>query len=303
MSRLFTIISCLGIATLIGCGPRAEVAKDKVVAQIDKVLGELDVKMKTAEQGLEKNKKLLEDVKQKRHLAASRIDVIDKRQIEPLQEDIDRGKKILEDFQPHINKSEDVTIKGKVYSPEKVKASVTSILDLVKKKQAEIAPLQEQRVIHEKTHEFLQKQEKVLEKQVTDLETSMKQIKAKKEQAETMKQASAATSGVSTEDFESLNKQVNELFAEVDASVAYHEEELDKELKKVTDNVDLSDYETDADLSAEINKILGAGVPADEKKAEPKPDDTKADDTKADDTKADEAKADEAKAESAKTAE
>jgi hypothetical protein len=43
------LCSVLGI---LGCGARAEVAKDKVLAQVDALLGEIDVKRKEAEIGI-----------------------------------------------------------------------------------------------------------------------------------------------------------------------------------------------------------------------------------------------------------
>ena len=49
MIILGALVLALIAGTIIGCGPRAELAADKVIAQIDKVLGELDVKRKTIE--------------------------------------------------------------------------------------------------------------------------------------------------------------------------------------------------------------------------------------------------------------
>ena len=79
------IIGVLAIAliagvTIIGCGPRAQVAADKIVAQIDKVLGELNVKLKKVENAYAELQTSTEGMREKRIDAKVRLEKLQEKQ-------------------------------------------------------------------------------------------------------------------------------------------------------------------------------------------------------------------------------
>jgi uncharacterized membrane protein YczE len=56
----------LVVGLYVGCGPRALVAKDKVIKEIDKVLGELNVKRKKVAMAYDKVENAYQGMREKR---------------------------------------------------------------------------------------------------------------------------------------------------------------------------------------------------------------------------------------------
>jgi len=300
MSRLFFVVFGLCLATIVGCGARGDVAKDKVLKKIDQLLGEMDVKMKVAENGVKEMEQKEQQIALNKNKMKAEIDQLN-REIDPIKKDMDRAKSVLAEFKPHIAATEDVTINGKVYSPEKIAKSVTELADLYTKKESQLQGLEKGLETYQKTEQMLVKQQEVVSSKLADLQKTMEEIKTKKKSLEMMQTASKTASDASVIDkFDDLEKSVKDLYTDIDAASMYEEEKLDAALAK-TSSVDdlLKEFETKEDLSAKVDAILGSGT---EKKDEPKKEDPKSDDKK-DDAKSDEASSDEAKSDEAKSEE
>jgi hypothetical protein len=116
------VVVCVAlvVACTYGCGARVEVAKDKIQAKIDSILGSMDVKRKEIEISVANLKEGIDGLRRAKIKAQVCDDQIH-RQAKPQEEklaDMDAALKILKG---HLQTGKPVEIAGKTYSPTELK--------------------------------------------------------------------------------------------------------------------------------------------------------------------------------------
>lgn len=267
------IIAAVCIGTYIGCGPRAEVAKDKVVAQIDEMLGKLDVKLKKVEMAHEELKTATEDLREKRidakvrleKLQADANDLKDQRTV--LVAELAKVKPLLEEAQS----SGSIERNGKEITVDELKVFADGKVDRIKKIDEQMnTRIKTLTDAYAKSLEAIRKNEETSKQQLAQLSDQIDEIKSKKSALDAMKEASTIVApGVSLSDkFAELTKDVDDLLVDVDVQMQTELEKIDEraaEISMPTESLEeLLNDKTDAsgtvsDIDAILNASSGGG--------------------------------------------
>ncbi len=130
MKRLVLVMSLVPIALIMwigGCGPRTEVLKDKVLAKVDSLLGELDVKRKTVEQGVAQ----LKDARNTLAKGQIRLEVQAEQLGSQIAEKTERKAdtdNALKRVGEYLKAKSPARIGGKTYSKEQLEATANELL-------------------------------------------------------------------------------------------------------------------------------------------------------------------------------
>jgi hypothetical protein len=145
MSRIVVaVVVCVAlvVACVYGCGARVEVAKDKIQARIDSILGTMDVKRKEIEISVANLKEGIDGLRRAKIKAQVCDDQIH-RQAKPQEEklsDMDSALKILKG---HLQTGKPVEIAGKTYSQAELKDMAARIMEARKACAGQLAGLHE----------------------------------------------------------------------------------------------------------------------------------------------------------------
>lgn len=252
------LLIALVVGAYVGCGPRARVAKDKIINQIDKVLGELNVKRAEVQIALEKvqaaKDKMLEsriETQATRNRFADDVAKLEKNGTR-LKSDLERLKPLLEEAK---SAGSDGTVGDKKVPVAKVTSLATRLVKDLKRNKEMLAHKQRMLGVMEKNLEKLVLSEKTNKAQLTKIKDDLEEIDAKKAMLDSMKtDASLVSEGSSLNDeFEKLSKGVDELMMKVDTQVSIEEAKLDDRI---------SDMESES--SSSVDDLLGEGDNVDE---------------------------------------
>ena len=108
------LLTLLVVALAWGCGARVEVAKDKVLKQIDAMLGEIDVKRKDIQLSVNGLKDGIEGMRKAKIKAKVKQEQMD-RQAESVRQQITQVDDVLKKLRPHLDATTPVQISGKTY--------------------------------------------------------------------------------------------------------------------------------------------------------------------------------------------
>ncbi len=260
MKRFLILLLTLGL--FVGCGARVEVAKEKLLKKIDSMLGEMDVKRKDIQiqmTGLKQGIEGLGKAKIKAQVKQEQIE----RDVQPLQERIDRIDAALKTIRPHLDKKEKVEIASVSYTPEKVKEMAGALLNERKTLSSRLDSLSQAKSSLGKTVSVLQQRQDDYKLALGKLENQVSEIDAKMIAAKAMQEASASMGESETSlatNVSNLEGKVRDLLADVTSTVLSENEKWDEaKATKEIDGVDatLSKIEGSASTAAEIDRILG----------------------------------------------
>lgn len=207
----------LCLVLLTGCDPRTEVARDQVLAQIDHLLGEVNVRRQEVGDALGRAQQGLD------RLTHGRISV----QVElsrigdkcaSAKEEVARADEALNRLQQLLGK--ETVIAGDTYSPAQLKEMADRASANRKKAAAEADSLSATKDRLERIVAMLSHKEHEGRDRLDTLKSLMTEIDAKMVALTAIQQAGQAD----TLDFDLLEKQVRDLEAEINAELAYHEE-------------------------------------------------------------------------------
>ena len=109
------LVLCL-LPALLGCGARVEVAKDKILAQVDSLLGEIDVKKKEAEIGVRNLTAAMEQYTRGKIEAKVKLKQVS-RPPGRTGEGSGHADKFLGRLRDYLKAGKNVEISGKTYTP------------------------------------------------------------------------------------------------------------------------------------------------------------------------------------------
>jgi chromosome segregation ATPase len=271
------LISVICIAVLVGgiyllsssgCNAQRQVAQDKIMERINNWLGDLDVKRKEISNEITKLEAAIENVRQQRVQSEVQLEQYQAK-IEPVKKQIDRIKQALAMFQPHIKAIEDVQINNRTFSPAEIQENVNTLIEEYESLNRQLGGYEVSIKAFEQSHELLARQENSAKGSMKLLKEKLDEIDVKKEALESMRSAQTIVGegGSISDEFEKLEKQINDLFVEVEAGMRVESEKIaerERDLASSTTAVDeiLDEMETKDATAARLEEILGtSGAP------------------------------------------
>ena len=145
MNRIVVaVLVCVALvmACVYGCGARMEVAKDKIQAKIDSILGTMDVKRKEIEISVANLKEGINGLRKAKIKAQVSGDQI-QRQAKPQEEKLASMDAALKTLRGHLETGKPVEIAGKTYSPAELKDMADRVMEARKACAGQLAGLHE----------------------------------------------------------------------------------------------------------------------------------------------------------------
>ena len=255
------LILLLLIGFLAGCGPRAEVAKDKLLAKIDSMLGEMDVKRKEIETSVNALEDGINGIRKAKIKAQVKQDQI-KRQAAPFEEKLKSVDTTLAKLRDHLASGESAEIGGKTYSPAELKAMADKVLTARKELVAQTEGYQKSQASLQKVVASLDRKQTEYQRRLTSLKSQIAEIDSKAIALKAMQDASAAmgeSEKTLAANIDDLEAKVNDLYADVEAEFLSEDEKWNEtEAAAEIDAVDafIAATQNPTDTLAEIDKIL-----------------------------------------------
>ncbi len=255
------LIVAIVVGAYVGCGPRAQVAGEKILGKIDDMLGTLDVKLKEVKMAHASLKKGAEENYVMRQKSAYKVEDLEEKQkeveakIAKQSSDLERVIGMLEDG----SLADDKEKKNELTAFAESRAK--SLTALKTQLEASIKPLL---ASHKKALSLQLKNEKASKAQLAKLETKISQIEAEKVRLDTMKQTQAivGSSESISDKFADLEKSVADLLIETKARGDIEEEKVDDRLATIDEDVSLDDIlgkeseSSDEDVLSKLKEAL-----------------------------------------------
>jgi peptidoglycan hydrolase CwlO-like protein len=271
MSRIWGIV--VGLCAVIGvgaivfhfAGARGDVAKKKVLGQIDKWLGESDVQRQEIEngiKGMEVAVDKLSTAKIKARVDADRLTKAVKenqKKVEDSKASLVRLRDDLKKFDTDTTYS--VTVGGKVYNKkEDLNKLAEKVIDYHKSLTADTKKMEERLETYDKTastlesrHDEAKKKLKEMKEQLKDLDSKIEMVKAQREAAEALNE----TDKTFADSVKGIQDKINLLDASTETA-ARKEAEKWNEMTVKTESEDVSKIIKDTkSTSDEIDALLG----------------------------------------------
>jgi chromosome segregation ATPase len=256
---------CLGVVGVLGfsgCGARVEVAKEKMLKQIDYFLGETDVQKKEVQIALQNMDKAVDSLTRGRITATVQVERLE-RQAKESEQSIADTDGSLRKIREYLLSEHPVQIAGKEYTNDKLKEMAEKVIQVRKGQTEQKESLKRsqdrlQNVVHSLTKKEEMAKEKIgkMKSQLREIEIEMIAMNAFKDAAK------AAGDGDKTfgDNFKEMERKVAALHDKVKTETRFEEErwQTQQETKEV-DSVEqfIARTKSDRDTLAEIDKILG----------------------------------------------
>ena len=130
MNRIVAVLVCVALvmACVYGCGARMEVAKDKIQAKIDSILGTMDVKRKEIEISVANLKEGIAGLRKAKIKAQVSDDQIH-RQAKPQEEKLATMDAALKALRGHLASGKAAEIAGKTYTAQEVQDMADRVME------------------------------------------------------------------------------------------------------------------------------------------------------------------------------
>ena len=247
------IVVC--VLCLSGCGARIEVAKEKILAHVDALLGEIDVKRKEADIGI-RNMALGLDQLKRGKIEARVKEAQFAERVAEIEGKIADADKALGRLRDCLNENKEVALSGKKFSPDQLKEIAQTALDARKKLAIELEGVKTARDRLGAVVAALEGREKAGRDKMKALNLLLEEVYAKAVALKSMKDASTLAGGGAALDFAKVEQQVKELATKIDVELAFHDEKL-KDATPQSIDVVVRHTSTASDVVAKIDAILG----------------------------------------------
>jgi chromosome segregation ATPase len=255
------LLVLVATCSVVGCDARTEVAKGKLLAKIDSMLGEMDVKRKEIELSVNAFKEGTDGLRKAKIKAQVKQDQI-KRQAAPLEEKRKSVDTTLAKLRDHLASGKSADIGGKTYSPEELKTMADKVIQARKELVGRLDGYQKSQASLQKVVDLLERKLNDYQQRLSRLESQIAEIDSKAIALKAMKDASAAmgeSEKTLATNIDNLEAKVNDLYADMDAELLgedekWNEMETTKEIDAVDAFIDATQEPTDT--LSEIDKIL-----------------------------------------------
>ena len=250
---------CLILAVgLVGCDARTEVAKDKVLAQVDHLLGEINVEKKKAEIGVRQMEAGLDEIKRGKLEAKVRCAQYAER-LADVEGKVASADKTLVRLRDHLKADTEVSLNGKTFKPQDLKDMADKTITARKKLGVEADALRGSKKRFEAVAASLEQREQDGRDRLKSLKHTLDEMDAKSAALRSMQEAARIGGGTQTLDFEAVEKQVRGLSARLDTELAFHDEKWKEQNAAPERSLDaiVRDTSTAGDTVSEIDRLIG----------------------------------------------
>jgi chromosome segregation ATPase len=256
-----TLTALIFAASLVGCGARGEVAKEKVLSQIDKLLGETEVQKKEMEISLRNMHQAVEKLNEGRISATVQLEKMQEK-VEAQEARVNKNKDNLAALATKIKEGQSVSLGGKSYNPDELKEIADKAVDLTKSAKKELESLRRSQKNLEVAVSSLTTRHKEAKEKLSALEGKVREFDSKIAELKTLKDA-RALAGDSDKtlaaNFEALEKQIEDIHTKTETDLRVEQERWkDVSAKTHSDDVEKivsASRGVDGTL-AEIDRIL-----------------------------------------------
>jgi len=253
------LLSSLFLSLLLGCGDaRTEVAKDKVLAQVDRLLGEIDVKKKEVEIGVHKMDEALDTLRKGKIDAKVRLAKTDER-IAELEQKLTLADSALGRLRDYLQQDGDVEINGKAFTVPQLKEMADKAISARKKLDREAEGLKASQKRLQEVVRILESREAEGSERLATLKLNLSEIDSKAVALKSMQEAASLTGDSGKIDFDGIEKQVRDLSTKIDVELAFQDEKSqslvsnEQRLETI-----IKETSTASDTLTEIDHLLGA---------------------------------------------
>ena len=270
------LVVAIVLGAYVGCGPRAQVAGDKILKKIDSILGELDIQLKKVEIKRNDLTDQTEGIKQKLYVTESRLEHMQNAQNErkayaaSLTSDLQQLKGYLgqakEQAKDTASGEVEVEIKGQLVSKERLIGWATDKAKALKRIQGIVESKGKLISVYEKNLALYKSQVSVSKDSLQKLNDQIDEIKVKKEALDDTRRArllDGKTVSINDE-FKNLTKEVDDLLVNVDANLKMETDKLEERISEAESAAgsatldELLDDKSDVDKAmSEIDALLG----------------------------------------------
>lgn len=248
-----------------GCGndmrARASVAKEKVLAKIDEMLGELDVKRKEVALSLQSAKEAVAGMGKARIKTQVKVEQMDQK-AQAMRDHVAQADTSLKKLRGYLEANQPVEINGKTYTPEALNRMAGQILEVRKGYVSQIAGLEKSQEALRQVAATAERNQGDYQKRISALEAQLTEIDAQMVAIRTMKEASSAMGGGNAsfaENVSRLEDKVIDLLADTRAELTtqgstWNVEEADREITSAEAFISATQP---SDALTEIDRILG----------------------------------------------
>ena len=269
MKRLlvgFAVVGIVAVYFLPGCGDankaRVDVAKKKLLDQLDDSLGKMDVQKAEIDNGIKSAKKAADGVRKAKVRAQVTLDQLDEK-ARPFEEKVAHCDQTLMKLRDALAADMPATFAGKMYTVDELKEMAAKVIAARKEAEAQINGFKSARETMSKQVAMLTKTQQGIEAKIANLQTQMAKLDSEIVAAKAMKQASAAMGDADStlaDNLDELEKKIATLSADAKTELAVETDRWSSTpTEKAISDVDafIRDSQKPADTVAEIDKILG----------------------------------------------
>jgi phage shock protein A/cell division septum initiation protein DivIVA len=229
MPRIVLIVVVCGallIGLVHGCGARVEVAKDKIQAKIDSLLGSMDVKRKEIEisvTGLKEGINGLRKAKIKAQVCADQIS----RQAKPQEEKLASMDAALQTLRGHLEATKPVEIAGKTYTPQELSDLAGRMLMARKACTVQLTGFHDSQARLGKVVDALERKQQDAERRLADIEGQLAVIDSNRIALTAMQRSAEVmgeTDGNLGANLNRLQEKVTSLYGDVEAELRCEDE-------------------------------------------------------------------------------
>jgi predicted RNA-binding protein with EMAP domain len=249
--------------SLIGCGDsskaRMEVAKDKILSQVDALLGEVDVKRKTVDLAVQRLGDGIDKLKKGKIEARVRANSAGE-QIAAVEQKIGEADKALGRLRDHLKEEKEVELSGRTFTPTQLKDMADKAISARKALATQVELLRQSRSRLDAVATNLENREKESLRKVSVLKLQLSEIDDKVIALKAIKDATTLSGNEPSVDFASVEESIRSLSTKVDAELAFQDEKWkESEQENESTNLDaiISQTSTTGDTLAEIEKMIG----------------------------------------------
>ena len=254
------------LCALAGCGARIEVVKEKVLGQIDALLGKLDVDRKQIELAMKGLQTSVEGFRKAKIKAKVQRDQV-KEETTSIEAQVVKVDTVLKVIRPYLESKDtsevSIDISGTKYTPAEIKSKAERLIGERKKLLDKLSSVKTVETKLDQAASALEGEQNKYQEKIKRLEAKISQIDAQSIALKAKKEAAAAMAMGDDNlaaSVKSLEEKVDGLLAEGMAELQAENEKWNETMAyKEIDNLDatISKFRTSSDTASELDKILG----------------------------------------------
>jgi hypothetical protein len=255
MFRRFLVF---GLALLVGgCGARTEVAKEKILGQVDKLLGAIDVKKKEAQMAVQGMEAGIDKIKMGKIESKMRLTQVTD-SLTAVKAKIAKADKALGRLRDGLKEGKETVFNQKTYSPTELKGMADQIIAARKKLRIEAEGLSSTQKRLAGIVTALEQREQDGRERLVKIRQNLDEIDAKAVALRSIQEAASLSGDTEVADFTAVEKQVRDLSGKIDVELAFNDEKA-KEQSAESKSLEsiVRETSTASDTVSEIDKILG----------------------------------------------